>query len=146
MPHATDAARAARAEAPPHAHAELPPKTHVDREAAARLNRLWSSILVPPLAYLFALSGSYFFVEAECRQARPWALLLFYGFALALVALCAVIGWRARRDVVHDRHEDEDIPHSRAKFMAAGGLLLCAFSALLIAGTAFPVFVLRPCD
>jgi hypothetical protein len=126
-------------------HVELPPQTHVDREAAPLVARLWTGILVPPVAYLGALSGAYFFVEADCRRSSLAALLFFPVVALLLTGIAALGAARARRDVERAGHPITDLTIRRATFLSLVGLMMSAFCALLALGTAFPMFVLRPC-
>ena len=73
------------------------------------------------------------------------------GVALALVAGARRSTWRrgaaraqlrARARGVHRSGRDRD---SRARFMAIGGLALCAWFALVILATEIPVLVLKPC-
>jgi hypothetical protein len=119
----------------------LPPPTTIGKDAGLRLALVWASVLVGPLAYLAALATAYFLVEEKCRAATEGQLLACYGAALVAVALAAAGGWRVRRTA-----GGSDAARIRTSFLAACGLLMCAFSALLLVGTALPVFTLRPCE
>jgi hypothetical protein len=71
--------------------------------------------------------------------------------ALALVAAAAALTWRVAPEGLSYEREREvstdpaDTAIIRARFMAMGGLVLCAWFALVIIAMEIPVLVLEPC-
>jgi hypothetical protein len=117
-------------------------------ESGWRLLALWAGLLTGPLAWAALLQTNYVLAYVACEQRQSWMLHLATGVALALVAAAAVIAWRAAPALGADDHEADDPRVAsllRARFMAMGGLALCAFFAIVILATEVPVLLLHPC-
>jgi len=119
-------------------------------ERWTRLLALWAGLLAGPLAWAALLQTNYVLSYVACEQRQTWMLYLATAVALALVAGGAAAAWAAAPapPLGREEHEDPD-PHRaivlRARFMALGGLAMCAFFAIVILATAIPVLVLHPC-
>ena len=113
-----------------------------------RLLGLWAGLLTGPLAWAALLQINYVLGYVACEQRESWMLHLATAVALLVVAAAAVAAWRAAPAMGADDHESAD-PHVgsllRARFMAMGGLALCAFFAIVILATHVPVVLLHPC-
>jgi hypothetical protein len=108
-------------------------------------------MLAGPAAWAALLETNYVLSYVACEQRQTWMLHLAAAVALALVAGAAAITWRAaphgltyegERDVSTDPVDTAVI---RARFMAIGGLALCAWFAVVIVAMEIPVLVLNPC-
>lgn len=115
---------------------------HGSSNKGSRLAALWAGLAAGPLAWAALLQTNYVLSYVACEQRHTWMLHLATAVALALVALGALAAWRARP-------ADDEIAsataEARARFMATGGLALCAGFALVILATELPVLILRPC-
>jgi hypothetical protein len=114
-----------------------------------RLLALWAGILVGPLAWATLLETNYTLSYVACEQQHSWMLHLATVAALAIVGLAAFAAWRAAPDLGDHELPSEDpdtIALLRARFMAIGGLALCAFFSLVIIATEIPAAVLNPCS
>ena len=114
-----------------------------------RLLALWIGVLGGPLVWAALLQTNYTMSYVACEQRHTWMLHLATVVALALIVLAAFTTWRAAPSLGH--HElpsidPEETALLRARFMAIGGLALCAFFALVILATAIPAVVLNPCS
>jgi cytochrome c biogenesis factor len=68
--------------------------------------------------------------------------------ALAIVGAAAFAAWRAAPSLQVEEHANEDAAGTslqRRRFMALGGLALCAWFAIVILATEIPALVLHPC-
>jgi hypothetical protein len=113
-----------------------------------QLLALWAGLLTGPLAWAALLQTNYVLGYVACEQRESWMLHLATGVALLLVAAAAVAAWRAAPALGPDHHESTDPRVGallRARFMATGGLALCAFFAIVILATEIPVLLLHPC-
>lgn len=105
---------------------------------------LWTGILAGPVAWAVDLSLSYALVKWTCIGRRQDVLHLITVAALAVVAVGAVISWRALQRTEHPT--DGGRPPQRARFMAILGLCTCALFALTIVAGAIPAWVLDACQ
>jgi hypothetical protein len=124
---------------------------HGSLDAGGRITTLWVGMLAGPVCWAALLETNYVLSYVACEQRHTWMLHLAAAVALALVAGAAVLTWRAaphglnyerERDVSTDPVETAVI---RARFMAIGGLALCAWFALVILAMEIPVLMLKPC-
>jgi len=112
---------------------------------------LWLGILAGPLAWAALLETNYVLSYVACEQRHTWMLHLAAAAALIVVASGAWMAWRAAPPALHCERECEpstdpaETAVIRARFMAIGGLALCAWFALVIVATEIPVVVLQPC-
>jgi hypothetical protein len=112
---------------------------------------LWIGVLAGPLAWAALLETNYVLSYVACEQRHEWMLHMTTAIALTLIAGAAWLTWRASPAALH--YEGEREPSTdpaetaviRARFMAIGGLVLCAWFALVILATEIPVLVLKPC-
>ena len=113
-----------------------------------RLAGLWAGVLAGPLAWAALLETNYALSYVACEQRHSWMLHLSAAIALALIGAAAAVAWRAAPPLRGDDPPSSD-PHAnaviRARFMAIGGLALCAWFAVVILATEVPVVVLKPC-
>jgi hypothetical protein len=123
---------------------------HGSFDRPARITAQWIGVLGGPLAWAALLETNYVLSYVACEQRHTWMLHLATVAALALVATAAVIAWRAAPSLGYEleRAPSTDPAETsviRARFMAIGGLALCAFFGLVILATHIPVVVLKPC-
>jgi len=113
-----------------------------------RLAALWTGLLAGPLAWACLLEANYVMSYVACEQRHTWMLHLPTAVAVTLVALAALTAWRAAPPL-GPNDEPSFAPERtallRARFMAVGGLVLCAFFFVVILATEIPVLVLPPC-
>jgi hypothetical protein len=124
---------------------------HGSFDAGGRITALWIGLLTGPLAWSALLETNYVLSYVACEQRQTWMLHLAAAVALALVAGAAAIAWRAAPlGLTYERERETstdpvDTAVIRARFMAIGGLALCAWFALVIITMEIPVLVLKPC-
>jgi hypothetical protein len=107
-----------------------------------RLAALWAGLAAGPLAWAALLETNYALSYVACEQRHTWMLHLSAGVALVLVGLGALAAWTAAPPL---DAATASTAETRTRFMALGGLALCAWFALVIAATEIPVLVLHPC-
>jgi hypothetical protein len=113
-----------------------------------RLLALWAGLLTGPLAWAALLQTNYVLGYVACERRESWMLHLATVVALLLVGAAAVVAWRAAPAMGTDDHESTDPRVGsllRARFMATGGLALCAFFTIVILATHVPAVLLHPC-
>ncbi|HET7694812.1 MAG TPA: hypothetical protein VFK57_03830 [Vicinamibacterales bacterium] len=121
---------------------------HGSSEPAPRLLALWAGILAGPLVWAALLQTNYILSYVACEQRQKWMLHLATAIALALVAAAAAAAWRAAPPRQDDEHASEHPGGTsllRRRFMALGGLALCAWFAVVILATEIPALVQHPC-
>lgn len=122
---------------------------HGSRDRGRRLAALWTGVLAGPIVWSAQLETNYVLSYVACEQRHAWMLHLTTGVSLALVAVAAVVAWRAAPPLAEDEHQAPDFDRAavlRARFMALGGLVLCAWFAVVIVATEIPALVLNPCS
>jgi hypothetical protein len=112
------------------------------------LAALWAGLLAGPLAWAALLQTNYVLSYVACEQRQTWMLHLSAAVALALIAIGAWLAWTAAPslgagDAPSDTGADPAL--ARARFMAIGGLVLCAWFALVVVAMEIPALVLPPC-
>jgi hypothetical protein len=113
-----------------------------------RLAALWIGILAGPLAWAALLETNYVLSYVACEQRHTWMLHLATAVALMLITVAAFQAWCAApplRGPEHPSTDPADAGIVRARFMALGGLVLCAWFAVVILATEIPILVLKPC-
>jgi len=121
---------------------------HGSSEPASRLVALWAGVLAGPLAWAALLQVNYVLSYVACEQRHTWMLHLATLVALALVAAAACAAWRAAPVLGEEDHASANPAATgllRMRFMALGGLALCAWFAIVIVATDIPTVVLHPC-
>ena len=103
---------------------------------------LWIGLGAGPLAWAALLEVNYVLSYVACEQRQTWMLHVATAAALALTGLGAWAAWSAAPPL---RASTLDASEGRARFMAIGGLALCAGFALVIVATEIPVLLLHPC-
>jgi hypothetical protein len=120
-------------------------------DSGVRLAALWAGMLAGPVAWAALLETNYVLSYVACEQRHTWMLHLATAVALALIAGAALAAWRAapplRDDPKTERPSTEPAETGliRARFMAIGGLTLCAWFAIVILATEIPTLVIKPC-
>jgi hypothetical protein len=124
---------------------------HGSFDGGGRITALWIGVLAGPAAWSALLETNYILSYVACEQRQTWMLHLAAGVALAVVAGAAALTWRAAPHGLsyqRDRETSTDPVETTiicARFMAIGGLALCAWFALVIIAMEIPVVVLTPC-
>jgi hypothetical protein len=123
---------------------------HGSFDRNGRITAQWIGVLGGPLAWAALLETNYVLSYVACEQRHIWMLHVATAVALALVAVSAVIAWRAAPSLGYDAEREPSTDPAetsviRARFMALGGLALCAFFAVAIVAIHIPVLVLKPC-
>jgi hypothetical protein len=88
------------------------------------------------------LETNYVLSYAACEQRQVWMLHLSSAVALAVIGVAALAAWRAAPP---PRDPAETAAIARARFMAVGGLVLCAWFAIAIVAFEIPAVILKPC-
>jgi hypothetical protein len=103
---------------------------------------LWFGLGAGPVAWAALLEINYVLSYVACEQRQSWMLHLGTAGALVITAAGALAAWFAA-PALHG--PPGSTAEARARFMAVGGLALCAWFALVILATAIPVLFLDPC-
>lgn len=117
-------------------------------DGGPRLAALWFGLLAGPAAWAALLETNFVLSYVACEVRHTWMLHLATGIALGIVALAALVTWRAAPPPPSGSDPAAgatDLAVIRARFMAIGGLALCAWFAIVILATEIPVLVLNPC-
>jgi hypothetical protein len=121
---------------------------HGSFDRGPRLAALWAGVFAGPLVWAALLETNYVLSYVACEQRHTWMLHLSTATALALIAIAAFLAWRAAPPLRDDDRPSADpqaIALTRARFMAIGGLVLCAWFAVVILAIEIPTMVLKPC-
>jgi hypothetical protein len=108
-----------------------------------RLAALWTGLAAGPLAWAMLLETNYALSYVACEQRHTWMLHLAAAAALLLIGLAAAAARVAAPSIPDDA--TPSVAEARARFMAVGGVILCAWFAAVIVATEIPVLVLHPC-
>jgi hypothetical protein len=106
---------------------------------------LWAGLAAGPLAWAAQLEVNYILSYVACETRTTWMLHLSTAIALVVVGFGAAAARRAWTTVNAEALPPEDPRAGRTRTMALGGLVLCAWFALVILATDVPALVLRPC-
>jgi hypothetical protein len=123
---------------------------HESFDLSRRMAGQWIGVLAGPLVWAALLETNYVLSYVACEQRLGWMLHLATAAALTIVASAAVIAWRVAPSLGYDLEREAstnpaDTAVIRARFMAMGGLALCAWFAVAIVATDIPAMVLKPC-
>jgi hypothetical protein len=97
---------------------------------------LWAGVLAGPIGWASDLGISYAIVKRTCGNQHTIVLHIVTLAAVIVIAAGAFFAWRSLGQADRDR----------VRFMAALGLLSCAFFALVVVATAIPEWVLNACQ
>ena len=114
-------------------NSNLEPRTSIPRPRPSSLS-LWSGILAGPIAFAINLELRYALVHWACEHGSAAVLLWI---AVPLVLVCVAGAFLARTGLAGSQ---------RMRFMAYGGLMLSAISAMSILASMIPDLFLSPCD
>jgi hypothetical protein len=109
---------------------------------------LWIGVLAGPLVWATLLETSYVLSYVACEQRQSWMLHLAAAVSLALIAVAALLLWRAAPPMGDEGEPSIDPRETavvRARFMVVGGLALCGWFAIVIVATEIPVVLMHPC-
>ena len=107
---------------------------------------LWAGVLAGPLATLTQLQVNYALVLWACGAGREWALHLVALLALLVTVAGGLLSWRNWRRAGAGWKDDGAGVVPRSRFMAAVGVLISAFIALVVVAQWIPIFVYGPCE
>jgi amino acid transporter len=98
--------------------------------------------------WLTLLEVNYVMTYFACEQRHDWMLHLASFVALVLVALAGLGAWRARTTGPTEAPtvNQDETSELRARFIACGGALMCAWFIIVIIATEIPVIVFEPCQ
>jgi hypothetical protein len=113
-----------------------------------RITALTIGVLAGPLVWLTLLEVNYVMTYFACEQRQEWMLHLASIVALALVAFAGLFAWRARTrgPIEAPTLSQDETSELRARFLAYGGTLMCAWFIIVIVATEIPVIVYQPCQ
>jgi hypothetical protein len=106
---------------------------------------LWAGLAAGPLAWAAQLEVNYVLSYVACETRTTWMLHVSTAVALVVVGLGAAASRRALRASSTFTPAPDDAAMGRTRTMAIGGLVLCAWFALVILATDVPALMLRPC-
>lgn len=107
---------------------------------------LWIGLLGGPVLALASLHVMYAVVPWSCHTGRELPLHLVAAATLLAAAGCLWLAWRDWRLAGRDWPGEEGGTLGRSRFMAALGVMLSAFFALVIAAMWVPTLVLSACQ
>lgn len=107
---------------------------------------LWSAMLAGPVAFGFHLQVGYALVKWACSRDARWTLSAVALAALALALAGAWLGWVCLARVRGIADERGGTTVDRSYFMAQVAIGLNLLIALFILNSAFPRFLLSPCE
>jgi hypothetical protein len=107
---------------------------------------LWAGVLAGPLATLTQLQVNYALALWACGAGREWALHMVALLALAVTVGAGLLSWRNWRRAGGGWEDGGAGIVPRSRFMAAVGVLISAFIALVVVAQWIPIFVYGPCE
>jgi hypothetical protein len=114
-----------------------------------RLAALWIGVLTGPIVWATVLETNYSMSYVACEQASNWMLHTAVLVGLVLIGTAAWLAWNAKPPGIDDE-EPSTAPERtallRARFMAVGGLALCAWFTLAVLAFEVPALLLKPCN
>ena len=116
---------------------------HESFSGGRHLAASWTGLAAGPLAWAMLLETNYVLSYVACEQRHTWMLHVAAATALLVVGFGALAARSARPSMRSDTQPS--VAEARARFMAIGGLILCAWFAVMIVATEIPVAVLHPC-
>ena len=122
-------------------------------DRAQRLRYSLWTLVVPPSIWAAHFLFCYVFAAIHCARAGRLASLgairaeigVATIIALVLVGICAFVAWAQSRVEGDPPPHRESTDEDRVRFLGVAGLLLAGLSAVAIAYTALPAFVVGDC-
>lgn len=116
--------------------------------------RLWTFLLLPPLAWAIHLQTLYSLHAQVCESKTRVLMWIVSLVLLAVVLFTAARAYATWQSLPHPYaggaagapEEQEPRWEGRAKWMAVTGFAGSLFFALVILGQTIPTVILRPCD
>jgi hypothetical protein len=116
--------------------------------------RLWTLLLLPPIAWAVHLQVCYALHEQACASNTRLMLWVVSLVLLVIVAITSVRAYTTWQSIPRPYagggagapEEQEPRPEGRAKFMALAAFAGSLFFELVILGQTIPTVILRPCD
>ena len=115
----------------------------------ARIAALWTGLLAGPLVWLTLLEVNYVMSYVSCETREKWFLHLAVAVAALLVAAAGYVAWRSGPPSAGDATTPpvtRTTAELRARWMAMGGVALCAWFVLVILTMDIPIAVLKTCQ
>jgi hypothetical protein len=113
---------------------------------AAELRALWTGVLLPPIVLLIDLEVAYALVPAACARRNSFPVHLSHLVGLALVLFAGITALRCWKALGSTWPAEEGDSVASSRFLAGLGLVLSAFSGLVIVAMWIPSFMLDPCQ
>lgn len=107
---------------------------------------LWTSMLSGPLAFALNHQVGYALVKWACSREQRFLLTLVAVVTFGLAMWGAYLGWTCLAQVKDAADDRGGTPVDRSYFMALVAIGLDLLIALLIVLTAFPQYILSPCE
>ncbi len=107
---------------------------------------LWISVLIGPVTALALELVNFVVVPWACAISAKWPLYLVNIAALLVVLVGALLAFRIWREAGREWPGESDGVMPRSRFLAAGALLLNAFSVLFVVTHGVPNLVLGVCQ
>jgi hypothetical protein len=107
---------------------------------------LWAGVLAGPVAWALSQQVTYLLATLDCSYGIDFALSPVMALTLLVAAGGAFLSWRNWRRAGRELPDEGGGVMSRSRFMAVTGLLLSAFSALIIIAEWLPIFFYRQCQ
>lgn len=107
---------------------------------------LWTGILAGPLAWTLSQQVAYLLATLDCSHGKDLALSPVMILTLLLALGGALLSWRNWQRLGGDWPNADGGVRARSRFLAASGLALSGYSALVIVAEWVPIFFYRQCQ
>jgi len=107
---------------------------------------LWAGALAGPIAWALSQQVTYLLATLDCSYGRDFPLSPVMVATLLLALGGGALSWRNWRRAGEGLPDEGRGTLSRSRFLAAGGLLISGFSALMIVAEWLPIFFYRQCQ
>jgi hypothetical protein len=112
----------------------------------AGIAALWSGVLAGPFAWALSQQVTYLLATLDCSHGMNFALSPVMIVTLLLAAGGGLLSWRNWRRAGQELLNADGGVISRSRFLAACGLALSCYSALVIVAEWVPIFFYRQCQ
>lgn len=107
---------------------------------------LWTGVLAGPIVWLMSFEANFALAPWACIFQAKLALYIVSAIAFALAVASGLLAWSQWNEVGREWPDAGGSVISRARIMAAGGVLLSAMFAIVIVAQAIPEIILAPCQ